>query len=186
MQIVAIDKDAKASGGTAPITWIGEKLLVTTHRMNPDLAGDAGNRTIGTGTIGGWGESEMRSWLKSTIKPLIPSEVRSRIVEVSKATYIYNSDETTTKNAITTDDVWIPSNREIFGGTNKESEGIYYSVVFNSAEMRKKMKVNGSSAMSWWLRSATGTALFRSVYANGDVNYGNASLPSCVALGFCT
>lgn len=186
MQIVAIDKDVKASGGgTAPITWIGEKLLVTSHSMNLELAGDTGNRTIGTGTIGGWEESEMRSWLKSTIKPLIPSEVRSRIVEVSKATYIYNSDETTTKNAITTDDVWIPSEREIFGGTSRESEGIYYSGVFNSAEMRKKMKVNGSSTTGWWLRSAYSTTSFRIVYYNGSVNYANAITAYCVAIGFC-
>lgn len=187
MQIVAMDADAKADGtGTAPITWIGEKLLATTRRMNPALAGDTGNRTIGTGTIGGWGESEMRSWLKSTIKPLIPSEVRSRIVEVSKATYIYNSDETTTKNAITTDDVWIPSYREIFGGTSIESEGIYYSVVFNSAEMRKKMKVNGSSALFWWLRSASSTTNVRNVANNGNINSTDARYTQSVVLCFCT
>lgn len=188
MQIVAIDKDVKADGtGTAPITWIGEKLLVTSRSMNPALAGDTGNRTIGTGTIGGWEESAMRSWLKSTIKPLIPSEVRSRIVEVSKATYIYNSDETATKNAITTDDVWIPSYREIFGSTSSESEGIYYSGVFNSSTMRTKMKVNGSSATSWWLRSANNTNYFRGVGSSGWANGGGYAYNSDnVALGFCT
>lgn len=321
MQIVAIDKDIKAGGGTAPITWISEKLLATSHRMNPALVakkpavkynanqykwvedttgtnkyksanqnvdnaestglwvvtpsgtgsltiawtvdsesydklsiyadgaeklaptGGAGkNGTViinctantavnifasykkdsstgsnadtatitlsadfafstvegadgteiapsvpavtGTGSIGGWEHSEMRSWLKSTIKPLIPSEVSSRIVEVSKATYIYNPDETVTKNAITTDDVWIPSEREIFGGTGRESEGTYYSSVFNSAEMRKKMKANGSSATFWWLRSANSTTLFRLVNSNGNVDYG-ALNSGGVALGFC-
>lgn len=189
MQIVAMDADAKADGtGTAPITWISEQLLATKHRMNPALTGAAGNRTIGTGTIGGWGESEMRSWLKSTIKPLILPEVSSRIVEVSKATYIYNSDETTTKNAITTDDVWIPSYREIFGDTGRESEGIYYSGVFNSAEMRKKMKVNESSAAHWWLRSAYSTTAFRFVFDSGNVYDVNIAEDSAfgVALGFCT
>ena len=185
MQIVAIDKDAKASGGTAPITWVSEKLLATSHRMNPKLAGDTGNRTIGTGTIGGWGESEMRSWLKSTIKPLIPSEVSSRIVEVSKATYIYNSDETTTRNAITTDAVWITSDQEV-GYTVRESEGIYYSVVFNGAETRKKMNVNGSSAATYWLRSANSTTSFRVVFSSGSFGDIGASSPFGFALGFCT
>ena len=38
MQIVAFDTDDKADGsGKAPITWIAEHILETSHRMNPAL-----------------------------------------------------------------------------------------------------------------------------------------------------
>lgn len=187
MQIVAMDADVKADGtGKAPITWIGEQLLARDHRMNPELAGDSGNRTEGTGAIGGWEKSEMRSWLKSTIKPLIPSEVRSRIVEVSKTTQICNSDETTTKNAITTDDVWIPSYREIMGGTGRESEGSYYSGVFNNKERRKKMMIHNSSTTKWFLRSTQGTRSFWAIANDGGHSTAFALSEFSVALGFCT
>lgn len=185
MQIVAIDKDTKANGSTAPITLIGENLLSLPHRMNPYLSGDSGNRTIGTGAIGGWEESEMRSWLKSTIKPLIPSEVRSRIIEVTKATYIYNPDETITRNSTTIDDVWIPSNREVFGDMSKESEGNYYSGVFNSAAMRKKKRANASNTVIWVLRTAADTNFFVAVSASGNATSSQASGEMPFTFGFC-
>ena len=186
MQIVAFDTDDKAdSSGKAPITFIDEKLLATSKRMNPSLAGDSGARTVGTGSIGGWENTEMRSYLINTVKAKIPSNVRSRIVAVKKTSFGYNADETTTANMSTSDEVWIPSYREIFGGTGRETEGAVYSGVFNSAARRQKMKVNGSSAAGWWLRSATGANLFRCVGSNGGYDYGAASGTSGVALGFC-
>ena len=185
MQIVGIDRDPLASGnGNAPITWISKELINSGHSMNPGLAGDSGNRTPGTGTIGGWELSEMRSWLKNTIKPLIPSNVRSAIKEVTKYSRIYNAAEQAVNNVTTTDDVWIPSNREV-GGSGYETEGPVYSRAFNSNAARVKMKVGASSASWWWLRSANANIGFGYVY-DGDIYANYASGEGAVALGFCT
>lgn len=184
MQIVAFDADELADGsGYAPITWVSERLLLTSHRMNLANSGNA----EGTGTIGGWEKTEMRAYLKETVLPLIPEEVRNRIVEVKKYSSIYNTAGSAVNNVETTDDVWIPSCREIFGGTSYETQGVIYSGVFTSADTRKKMKVAATSAAAWWLRSANSTTNFRYVGSGGTVGIsGGAGVSFGVALGFCT
>lgn len=176
MQIVAMDADEKADGsGNAPITWVSERLLLTSHRMNATNT-----------TIGGWEQTEMRSYLKDTVKPLIPDNVRSRIIEVTKYSTGYDTAGAKVSNMETSDDVWIPSYREIFGGTSCETQGVIYNTVSNSATMRQKMKVNGSSSTNWGLRTANNTILFRHVSSNGSYYNGGASNSIGVALGFCT
>ena len=182
MKIVAMDTDDLASGGKAPITWISEQLLVTSHRMNPSN----NNNTEGTGTIGGWEKSDMRSYLKETIKPLIPQNVRNSIKEVTKHSNIFDTSGAKVLNSVTTDDVWIPSDREIFGGTNYETLGHVYSDVFTDANSRKKFKAGESSASFWWLRSANDLGYFRCVSNGGVGNTRSSSSTYGVALGFCT
>ena len=182
MKIVAMDTDDLASGGKAPITWISEQLLNSYHRMNPSKS----NNVEGTGTIGGWEKSEMRTYLKETIKPLIPQNVRSGIKEVTKHSNIFDTSGTKVLNSVTTDDVWIPSNQEIFGGTSYETLGHVYSDVFTDANSRKKFKVGASSAYYWWLRSADNTSYFRCVDGRGGSDISGASITFGVALGFCT
>lgn len=191
MQIVAIDTDVKADGsGNAPITWVSEYLLKTSHRMNPareSTTDDDGSTvyTEGTGTIGGWEKTEMRSYLKDTILPLIPTEVGKRIVEVTKYTRIYNTAGSAVNNVATTENVWIPSYREIFGGTSLETQGVMYTGLFTNATSRIKYKVGASSASWWWLRSAYYTSYFRLVDSGGNYNYNGAHVSDGVALGFC-
>lgn len=186
MQIVAFDADDKADGtGKAHISFVSEKLLATSHRMNPARTPSSAPYDEGTGAIGGWEKSEMRSYLKTTIKPLIPEYVRNSIMEVTKYTYIYNADGTVVDNSATTDDVWIPSYREIFGGTVREPNGEYYNGVFNSSGAIKKMKVNGTSATNWWLRSADSTTDFRRVTNSGANNFSTSSNKFFPAIGFC-
>ena len=186
MQIVGVEKDTLAAGGgSAPITWVSKELINSGHRMNPGLAGDSGNRTPGTGTIGGWELSEMRSWLKNTIKPLIPSNVRSAIKEVTKYSRIYNAAEQAVNTVPTTDDVWIPSCREV--GFGVETEGPVYSRAFNGNAARIKYKIGASSASWWWLRSAGGNYRFYNVSSGGNSYNGtDAIAEGAVALGFCT
>lgn len=182
MQIVAMDADEKADGsGKAPITWVSEYLLKTDHRMNPANS----NNAEGTGSIGGWEMTEMRSYLKDTIKPLIPSVVRSRIVDVTKYTRIYNTAGQAVNDVATTEDVWLPSYREVFGGV-LETLGPVYTSVFSSADTRKKMKVGSSSTEYWWLRSAYTNNNFGIVYPSGDGDNSRARALYGVALGFCT
>lgn len=182
MQIVGIDEDDLADGsGKAPLTFISKELLATKHRMNPANSGN----TEGTGTIGGWEKCKVRAYLKNTVKPLIPENVRNAIVDVTKYSNIFNTAGTKVVNVATMDDVWIPSNQEIFGGTIYETLGHVYSDVFTDANSRKKFKVGASSANSWWLRSAYNTTDFRYVNSSGNSGSNGANITSGVALGFC-
>lgn len=180
MEIVAFDEDDKADGsGKAKITWISKTLLNTTHRMNPAKS----SGTEGTGTLGGWEKSKMRSYLKNTIKPLIPEVVRNSIVEVTKISNAYDTSEAAFQQT-TTDDVWIPGHREIFNSTTYDQSGAVYSSKFNSAANR--IKKRNASANTWWLRSAGSATFFRSVYSSGYDNSTTANYAIGVALGFCT
>lgn len=183
MQIVGKNTSPLASGsGTATYDWLSMELLATDHRMNPSN----NNNIEGTGTIGGWEKCEMRTYLKETIKPLIPETVRNAIKEVTKYSKIFDTTVTVVNNVASTEDVWIPSAREIFGGTSYETQGPIYDGVFTEATNRVKSKVGASSAYRWWLRTVGGTNTFYDVTANGGRSsngsyvYGIAAL----ALGF--
>ena len=171
MELVALDTDIRADGdtsknnGKARMTWIS-KDLITTHNMNSSNV-----------TTDGWVGTAMRSWLRSDILPLLPSVIQSNIVEVSKTYNDYNDSATETAN----DTVWIPSYREIFGGTNYETSGVIYSTRFTSAANR--IKYLNHSASYWWLRSANSATNFRYVNNNGNDNNNNASTTNGVALG---
>ena len=173
MEIVAFDTDDKADGtGKAKITWISKDLPKTMHRMNP--TNDTSNY--------GWSSSEMRTYLKDTIKPLIPQTVSDSIVSVNKITSALSSSALT--QITTTDDVWIPSDHEVGLGTNYEVNGAVYSSKFTDDESRVK-KRNGS-VMSWGLRSTHSNGYFRIVRSDGSSHFAGASSVNGVAFGFCT
>lgn len=181
MQIAAFDADDLADGsGKAPITWIVKELLVTTHRMNPERAANGdGTYQEGTGAIGGWEKTEMRTYLKETIKPLIPENVRSAIKEVTKTHDAYNTAGTKfTQTSI--EDVWVPDYNEVFDSSSP------YKAMFPDAASRKKYKVGATSASSWWLSSAYSYGTFYYVTSAGYNNSENAYKSYGVALGFCT
>lgn len=181
MQIAGFDKDTKADGtGTAAISWISKELLATSHRMNPALSGSSGDYEAGTGTIGGWEQSEMRSYLNSTVGPMIPEPVASAIVNVKKTQPAYNTSGSSYTQT-TEDWVWIPSYAECFGASSA-----YYGLFENTSANRIKYKVGASSALDWWLRSADSTSYFNYVHTDGSYSYYGAYYSSVVALGFCT
>ena len=182
MQIVAMDADELANGsGTAPLTFIGKELLNTSHRMNPSRVAN----TEGTGTLGGWEKCEMRTYLKTTILPLIPSNVKARINKVTKYTKIYRaSDETAVNNVASTEDVWIASAYEM-GHTAFETLGISYKRIYPDTTSRTKFKPGASSASTWWLRSANNNMNFRGILDSGGWGGNSASYSYGVCLGFC-
>ena len=164
MQIVAFDEN------TSKISWVCKSIL-DTHNMNPT-----------SDTTGGWASSNMRTWLRETIYPMIDSTIRNRIVAVTKNYY----DAKTSSRLTISDTVWIPSEYEIFGTTSYENSGTLYTGVFTDATSRiKKYGLNGS-ANYWWLRSANSGTNFRFVGSNGSANIFSASLANGVILGFCT
>ena len=181
-QIVAFDADDKADGtGKAPVTIIAQKSAFR-RTWNPSLSGDSGARTEGTGTIGGWGKSGIRTYCNSTIYNAIPSTVKARIVSVTKYSYIFNSAESGVNNDPTSDKVWLPSRREMFGQT--ETQGPVYSGVFSSDSARVKKNKNNATD-SYNLRSAYSTANCYQVSYQGKNGNAAVSNNNYYAVGFC-
>jgi hypothetical protein len=121
----------------------------------------------------------MRTYLHDTVINKIPSNIRSSIKEVTKTYKDYNDGVQSVA-----DNVWIPSSREIFGGTTYEDSGAIYDGVFNSANTRIKYDTSGS-VNAWWLRSANSAAGFCNVNSVGieDGTFAGGSLG--LVLGFC-
>ena len=172
------------------ITFGGTATFTTSAAVQ-----DAPTRQIdyyrnGTGSIGGWKESEMRNTtLPGTFMPLIQTNypgLYSRIVEVKKYTASRGTDGNMVSNEMTADKLWLPSHREIFGSDSYETLGPVYTALFNNADMRKRYKPGASSPDYTWLRSAStdGASYFWYVYADGLAFHGNADNACGVWFGF--
>ena len=174
MEIVAFDTDNKADGsGKAKITWISKGLLPTAHVMNSTAT-----------TAGGWESSEMRTYLKNTIKPLIPETVRNAILPVTKVQSTVTNNSLVTDGQTSIEDVWIPSTHEmVSASTETETTDVTYTK-FSSLEVRKK-KQNGN-LKNYWARSAYTAFAWRYIKTNGGGETGNANKLYYIALGFCT
>ena len=189
-QIVAFNADSKAdNSGKAKVSIVSQYMLNTSVRWNPALAGTSGNRTIGTGTIGGWEYCEMREHLRDTILPMIPANVRNRIVNVTKYSRTYSTAEVVDKETASTENIWLPSVREVFGtGTIAqgfaETQGVIYSDVFKNATSRTKSKVGVASA-SCVLRTAGNTTKCCNITNVGNCSSYNVNQNWSFAIGFC-
>ena len=128
----------------------------------------------------------MRTYMRGTIKPLIPEVVRNAIKEVTKYSGTYNTAGTLVKDDATTDDVWLPSYKEMFNYTSSETKGTHYSMAFPDNASRVKSVVGGSAAW-WWLRSASNNNSNHFTYVSTDGSYGytSANTEGGVPLGFC-
>ena len=202
MQIAALDTDELADGsGTAAITWISKQVLNTEHCMNSSLITsdsadplDFSKFVQGTGNVGGWEYSEMRAWLKEEIKPLMPSDVQNAIKPVIKNTFSIDT-ELKTSTVKSTEDIWIPSVREVIGfPSDFENEGPLYVELFGNDYDRVKKKSGASDASVWWLRSIThagsiASISFATVNEDGSgkllTDYPSVETPAGVVLGFC-
>lgn len=180
MQLVAMDTDDLADeSGKARMTWIS-KSIIENHKMNATTKTVDGSTSY---TAGGWLYTDMRSYLRETIMPLMPEVLQNNIKEVAKT---YRTKSPTDTTLSTTDTLWIPSYKEV-GFVNSsyvESDGVVYSDVFKSNTARIKYQSNGS-VNSWWLRSAYDSTGFRMVGSKGSEDGYRASNPSGLVLGFC-
>ena len=178
MKLVAMDEDELADGsGKAPMTWVADELLQSEHYMNSEGTNE-----------GGWEASEMRAWLRETVLPLMPEEVRNNIREVTKYSYSYEEH----KGVASKDTIWIPSDREVFYADHSknytmEETGAVYTSSFTNDETRKRSRDGESGASWWWLRSASISASYRfyDVNSSGDRGHGIANSDGGVVVGFC-
>ena len=148
--------------------------IITTHAMNSDSNG----YIDGTGNRGGWELSEMRNYVNNDIYNLLPTELKSGIIDTTvisgRGTY-YDP-----KNFTTTDKLYLLSTHEVWEDVDENpSSGIdyydtgyndtrqldYYSnlgiTTSNRSEVPKKYN---ESINDWWLRSA---------YRNNNNNFYN-------------
>ena len=181
MQVAAFDADTLADGsGKAPMTLIAKELLKTTKRMNPAVtsATDDSGATVyteGTGAIGGWEKSEMRSHLMNTIKPMIPANVAGMIKPVTKTQLAY---DTAGSHFVQTtlDELWVPGQEEV------AKDGLYRA--FFIATGYSKYIAGQTTSTIWWLRTASSTNYYYRSAKTG-LGTGNAKNVYGVCLGFC-
>lgn len=176
-EIVGIDKDVKENGDVVPLTFLAKQALATTHSMNPKYSAGIS----GTGCLGGYPASEMKTYLDTTVKALLPEVVRNNLTPVVKHSIGFTASGEVFTEMSSVETIWIPSDREIFG--IYESIGPMYSPSTRS-------RYNGIDPISWWLRSGVfggkgGADYFRSVRGSGGDYESNASGASGVVPGFC-
>ena len=171
MQIVAMDADELVGGGYAPLTFLSKEQLNQVSKMN----------SAATNVNGYPATDIMKPLLNNTLYPLLPTNIKNRIQTVNKTYYDYTTNSTLT----TTEKIWIPSRREMFGGTSYETSGVMYTSFFTDAATRGKPR-NGESK-SYWLRTACkdNDTNFMSLLGNGSTYNSAASSSIGICLGFC-
>ena len=177
--VVAKFTSAQISSSSASVAFKSTGAFKLTTTSNNVVSRYVSGYQDATGAVGGWEKTEMRTYLKETIKPLMLEVVRNSIKEVTKTQTAYDTaGKSFTQTSI--EDVWLPDYNEMFSSSSP------YKAMFPDAASRVKSKVGATSASWWWLRSANTYNAFNSVYSNGyyDFNYANGS--GGVTVGFCT
>jgi len=174
MQLVAKNTDilSRDHSSKAKMTWITRDIY-TRHAMN--TSGSSNN---------GWAGTEIRTWLRTVVLPLLPEVIQNNIKVVDKTYRTKVPNDTT----LTIEDtIWIPSLREI-GLTNSsyiESEGPIYSSLFNSDASR--IKYTFSNDLDWWWTRTTynSNGRFSCSSTTGTHTYSSSSSIGGVVFGFC-
>ena len=188
-RIVAMDTDQiSGSDRKAAFTFLLSWLLPEKMKMNNDWATedpDVNDQYLpGTGAVNGWLDCDLRKRLKQEVFPEFPEIVRDNIVPVSKTSRTF-TENCQIFDVVTTDKIWIPSRREIFGkGLFTELSGPVYDGVFDDDESRVMLDKDGDPSW-WWLRSANINYYFYFVNSDGNYNYYNAYTEGGVVVGFC-
>lgn len=181
MVCIAIDTGELEGGGVPKTTWFVEDLVGVYRRMNPPYVANM----VGTGTRGGYNETEMKNDYIPEIEDNLPTILKTNIKSVKKITYVYrNSSNVQEQNQESYVKVFPGSYRELFGGTSYESTGEVYTDIFTDNNSR--IKYGYSGAYDWWLRSSnTDDYIFRMVYSSGFSSFNGAGGTSGIAFGFC-
>jgi len=170
MQIVAFDADELASGGYAPITFVGKELLNTSSTFNG---------TSDSYLNGSWVNSKLYTYLNGTIKSLIPTNVKTRLQTVKKSSYTNSA--TTVIDEVT---VFIPSLKEIYNRKGYESSGVVYNKIYSSNDSSIKTHTNELTD-TWWLRTRYQARESWFVTKNGISNTDHNNESKGICLGFC-
>ena len=189
MQIVAFNLDPLANdNGYAPVTFVALHLLNTDRQINSN------GSTFAQGFDGSWNSCDLRSYLKDTIKPMIPQAVRNRIVDVTKYQKIADVNQGYAGvSGSSVDDVWIPAHGEVSTTTgNYESQAVKYVDCFKGLDKSIRKKQGSDSASAWWLRTycqggySNNVIWFNTVLSDGRRGTGNVhAWPVGSNIGIC-
>ena len=176
MEIAAFDTDEKADGsGKAAITWIARDELKGNHYMNSYSSLNKWPNDA----CGGWKASYMKDATMSYYLVLMsPPELRNAIVPVTKYSMSMDDNGNIVNNEESSDKIWIPSVREVFGGSTCETVGPVYSAYFNSDAGRAKGE-------TWQLRSVNDRENFYIVDSTGAVSSASFDEKHKIIIGFC-
>ena len=182
MQIIAFNADTiSGTNDTAAVSLLSYTVLPDNRRFNPAYV--AG--TVGTGTIGGWANSELRTNLNdSTFLSTIQSDVAARIVTVDKYSLGYDVTDAKENNKKSEDKIWIPSAHE-YRATFGETVGATYSF-FSDNNLRKRWNYAETAAVGSKTRTAFSTTRVWCPSASGRVeSTADVNISETVAIGFC-
>ena len=144
VQILGFNHDDLSDGsGKAGIT-VGLKEIMTTYY----------NMNLTNTNIGGWKDSEMRTYLNNDVYNALSSDLQTVIKTVNKVSDNGNRD-TTTLN-ITQDKLFLFSTTEVGldGAYSVDGQGVKYEYFVDDISRTKKCLNNPTNSFdSWWLRS---------------------------------
>ena len=175
--------------GIIRMMFIGYGLDVgaATTWVSMDLTAQYSTWNVANDTDGGWEESHIRNDVMPTYLQALPAALQADtgIKEVTKYSRSYDkTHDIFIQNSVTQDRLWIPSQREIFGGTSFETAGNDYTGIFKDSASRIRKKYQGN-ADYWWLRSVSNSHFVRGVNNSGNESFNDASYSGGVVLGFC-
>lgn len=172
VQILGFNHDDKSDGtGKAGIT-VGLKEIMTTKKVMNSASTN----------VGGWKDSEMRTYVNGNVYNNLLQEVKDIIKPVDKKT----SEGNKSTNVITTSDkLFLLSEVEIFGSTEHSAngEGNQYQYFANGGS---KVKYRSGSLYAWCERSpyVSSTNSFCFVNYNGSASGSNFINANGVVFGF--
>lgn len=175
VRIIGMYHDIDPYGQPIPITWElcdlwPERFFMNKSGTNKDS----------------WEDTDMREWLHSNVRSMLPDELSQIIVPAMKLTRDGGDGEGMVE---TKDTLFLLSEQEIFGRKiySKGGEGRWYEWYQQENVSYAKKYPDGS--FGWrWERSPYGSnsAFFCLVISNGDANSNYASDSYGVSFGFCT
>lgn len=162
VQIVAKNvRELANSTDKAQLEFVTMFALNTKHRVNP--AYSAGIE--GTGAIGGYDKSELKTYIEETIWPLFPQDWKDIIKECKITSCGYDTSGKRVSDMESTAKISPLSYREVFASTINETTGPTYDFAFAGTNAR--VIRNNSVPMNWWLRTAGGTSYQKVVNSGG-------------------
>ena len=169
MQIVGKNmRELANSTQTAQLEWAAIDLLNTPHRFNPSYQ----EGVEGTGTIGGYEKSELKTYIDNDIWSLVPAVWQGMIKETKTTSCIYDTSVSRISDSASTGKLRIPSNRE-WGGTSCETTGAAYRFALRNSSTRIRMQYGYTNAnFRYWLRSASTHNGVYAINASGSFDAG--------------
>ena len=179
LEIIGHNHDYLANGqGKAPFTFFCTDLPKIKHAMNDKST-----------NVGGWQDSEMRTFTNGELFDALPEELQEIIEPVIKL-----SDDGTDNTTLveTVDKCWLASYDEVGFVENANfhqqlGQGTVYGDIFviGNDNSRKKCIIDTTTVADWWLRSTNGRSNFAEVTTGGYQYPYFPHIAQYFAFGFC-